>query len=70
MNFWKEHFDHFLLLGLGLASAGAAVWCDAHHMPDASKWLYGQATGFSGALMLRLNARNQGTPQGPESPKV
>lgn len=56
MNFWKEHFDHLLLAGLAILSAGVGVWCDVHHFPDASKWLYGQAGGFAGALMLRMNA--------------
>jgi hypothetical protein len=57
MNFLKEHFDHFLLATLAVLSAGVGVWCDIHGHADASKWLYGQAGGFTGALMLRMNAR-------------
>lgn len=64
MSFWKEHFDHFLLATLAVLSAGTGVWCDIHGHTDASKWLYGQAGGFAGALMLRMNQR---PPSGPGS---
>lgn len=69
MNFWKEHFDHLLLGALAVLSAGTGVFCDVHHYGDASKWLYGQAGGFAGALMLRMNGPRP-NPQGPEGPKV
>jgi hypothetical protein len=69
MNFWKEHFDHLLLAGMAILSAGTGVFCDTHGHTDASKWLYGQAGGFAGALMLRMNGIRPNAP-GPDGPKA
>lgn len=68
MNFLKEHFDHFLLATLAAASAATGVWCDIHGHSDASKWLYGQAGGFTGALMLRMNGQNRPQASDPKIP--
>jgi hypothetical protein len=72
MNFWKEHFELMLLAVLAILSATAGVLCDVHHVADASKWLYGQAGGFTGALMLRMNSQRPQIPNvpGQEAPKV
>jgi len=69
MNWAAEHFDHFLLALLAVASAAASIWCDIHGHSDAAKWLAGQTTGFTGALMLRMNGPRGGTtPPGPLAP--
>lgn len=62
MAFLREHFDHFVLAGLAVASAAAGIWCDIHRLNDASKWLYGQSGGLLGALMLRMNAQKHVEP--------
>lgn len=61
MSFLREHFDHFVLAGLAVASAVAGVWCEIHNL-TASKWMFGQATGFASALMLRMNAQKHTEP--------
>jgi len=62
--FFRDHFDHFLLAALAVLSGVAGVWCLAHGLKDASQWLFGQAGGLIGALMLRMNPR----PPGPLAP--
>lgn len=57
MTFWKDHFDHLLLVLLGILGAVAGVWCTAHHFDDASKWLFAQAAASLAALLMRMNAR-------------
>jgi len=68
MDFIKAHFDHILLALLAILSAATGVWCDVHRL-EGGKWFYGQATGFTGALMLRMNGPRGGTtPPGPLAP--
>lgn len=61
--FWKEHFDHVLLVLLGILGGAAGVWCSMHHLDDASKWLYAQAAAALAALLMRMNTSPKQAPR-------
>lgn len=70
MNFWKEHFDHVLLVLLGVIGGAAGVWCDLHHLGDSSKWMYAEAAAALAALLMRMNSQRQHPQQAPPQNEV
>lgn len=62
--FMQEHIDHIVLAVLGVLGAIGGIICAHYGMKDPSTWLFGQATGFFGALLLRLNGQRGVVPNG------
>lgn len=65
MNFWKDHFDHLLLVVIGASGAWGGIWCTSHHYDDASKWLFAQAAAGLAALLMRMNGPRTSSPNVP-----
>jgi hypothetical protein len=69
MTFLKEHFDHVLLVILGILGGAAGVWCDLHHLADSSKWMYAEAAAALAALLMRMNSNRNVQPNPPPETK-
>ena len=70
MSFWKEHFDHLLLVVLGVVGGAAGIWCSAHNMQKPSEWCFVEAAAALSALLMRMNTTPKQLPTDSASPKV
>lgn len=64
MTFLKDHFDHILLVLLGILGASAGILCSAHHMDKPSEWCFVEAAAALSALLMRMNG--QRVPNAPD----
>jgi hypothetical protein len=64
MNFWREHFDHILLVLLGVIGGIGGIICASHHMDKPSEWCFVEAAAALSALLMRMNGPRVTLPNG------